>query len=76
MEVPMGEDLKERVRKKYAELAVASRGTGEALCCGPSCGSGEAQAGSASVIVDLARGSYSAASASTSAPARLSAAGV
>jgi arsenite methyltransferase len=57
----MGEDLKERVRKKYAELAVASQGTGDASCCGPSCGcgSGEAQAGSTSVIVDLARGSYS-----------------
>ncbi len=54
----MGEDLKERVREKYAELAVASREGGGASCCGSSCGCGAGE-GSASVIVDLACGSYS-----------------
>jgi arsenite methyltransferase len=57
----MGEDLKERVREKYAELALASQEGGDASCCGSSCGCdpGEASEGSTSVIVDLARGSYS-----------------
>jgi arsenite methyltransferase len=57
----MGEDLKERVRKKYAELAVASQEGGDASCCGSSCGCGpgEAPESSTSVIVDLAHGSYS-----------------
>src|SRR5215203_3996372 len=56
----MSEDLKERVKKKYAELAVASQEGGDASCCGSSCGCvaspGEV---ATSVIVDLARGSYS-----------------
>jgi arsenite methyltransferase len=57
----MGEDLKERVREKYAELALASQEGGDASCCGSSCGCdpSEASEGSTSVIVDLARGSYS-----------------
>jgi arsenite methyltransferase len=54
----MSEDLKERVRKKYAELAVASQEGGDASCCGASCGCGPDEAAT-SVIVDLARGSYS-----------------
>jgi SAM-dependent methyltransferase len=54
----MGEDLKERVRKKYAELAVASQESEGASCCGSSCGCGPGEAAT-SVIVDLARGSYS-----------------
>jgi arsenite methyltransferase len=59
----MSEDLKERVRKKYAELAVASQEGREASCCGSSCGCGSSSAGAGeaatSVIVDLARKSYS-----------------
>ena len=56
----MGEDMRDRVRDKYAELAVASQGGGGASCCGSSRGCGEDPgAGSSSVIVDLARGSYS-----------------
>jgi arsenite methyltransferase len=54
----MSDDLKERVRKKYAELAVASQEGGGASCCGSSCGCGSGEAAT-SVIVDLARGSYS-----------------
>ncbi len=55
----MSDDLKERVRKKYAELAVASHEGGEASCCGSSCGCGSQEAAATSVIVDLAHGSYS-----------------
>ena len=54
----MSEDLKERVKKKYAGLAVASQEGGDASCCGSSCGCGPDEAAT-SVIVDLARGSYS-----------------
>lgn len=36
----MAEDVREQVRKKYAELAVA--GAGGESCCGSSCGSGDA----------------------------------
>ena len=54
----MGEDLKEQVRKKYAELAVATQEGEGASCCGSSCGCGPDEA-TTSVIVDLARGSYS-----------------
>jgi arsenite methyltransferase len=54
----MSEDLKERVRKKYAQLAVASQEGGDASCCGSSCGCGPGEAATA-VIVDLAHGSYS-----------------
>ncbi|HEY6750678.1 MAG TPA: arsenite methyltransferase [Rubrobacteraceae bacterium] len=53
----MGEDLRERMRDKYAELAVAAQEDGS--CCGSSCGSDETLTGSSSVIVDLGRGSYS-----------------
>jgi arsenite methyltransferase len=55
----MSDDLKERVRKKYAELAVASQEGGDASCCGSSCGCGSGEAAATSVIVDLAHGSYS-----------------
>jgi arsenite methyltransferase len=54
----MSDDLKERVRQKYAELAVTSQEGGDASCCGCSCGCGSDEAAT-SVIVDLARGSYS-----------------
>jgi arsenite methyltransferase len=55
----MSDDLKERVRKKYAELAVASQEGGDASCCGSSCGCGSEEAAATSVIVDLGHGSYS-----------------
>ena len=55
----MSDDLKERVRKKYAGLAVAAQEGDNASCCGPSCGCGTPTDGAAtSVIVDLAHGSY------------------
>ena len=53
----MGEDLRERMWDKYAELAVAAQEGGS--CCVSSCGSDETSTGSSSVIVDLGRGSYS-----------------
>ncbi len=65
----MAEDVREQVRKKYAELAVASRGGSEASCCGSSCGCGDASGdtlgGSSGTetavrISDLSGGSYSA----------------
>src|ERR687897_3896441 len=52
-------DLKGKVRKRYAEAALAVRGTGEgdeASCCGPSCCGPDSQASK----VDLTGGSYSA----------------
>jgi arsenite methyltransferase len=52
------EDLKRQVRKRYAEAALAVRGTGEgdeASCCGPSCCGPDSQASK----VDLTGGSYS-----------------
>ena len=55
----MSDGIKERVREKYAELAVASREGGDASCCGTSCGCGSGEAAATSVIVDLAHGSYS-----------------
>jgi arsenite methyltransferase len=59
----VGEDLKEQVRRRYAEAALTVRGTvgsgesGGTSCCGPSscCGSG-----SQALEVDLCGGSYSA----------------
>ena len=55
----MSDDLKERVRKKYAGLAVAAQEGDNASCCGPSCGCGTPTDGAAtSVIVYLAHGSY------------------
>jgi arsenite methyltransferase len=54
----MSEDLKDRVRKKYAELAVASQVGQDASCCGSSCGCGSGEAAT-SVIVDLAHNGYS-----------------
>jgi arsenite methyltransferase len=53
------EDLKGQVRKRYAEAALAVRGTGEgdeASCCGPSCCGPDSQTSK----VDLTGGSYSA----------------
>jgi arsenite methyltransferase len=49
------EDLRDRVREKYAELATAAGGGGS--CCGSTCGcgSGEVAVG----VSDLSRGSYS-----------------
>jgi len=56
----MNEDLKDKVRKKYAELAVASQEGRDASCCGSSCGCGASPGETAtSVIVDLARSRYS-----------------
>jgi arsenite methyltransferase len=57
--VVTNEDLKGQVRKRYAEAALAVRGTGkgeEASCCGPSCCGPDSQASK----VDLTGGSYSA----------------
>ena len=54
----MAEGMREMVRNKYAELALASRGGGEASCCGSSCGCGEGE--TALRVSDLSRGSYSA----------------
>ena len=45
--------MRERVRQKYAELAVASRGGDGGSCCGPSCGSPAVR------VSDLSGGSYS-----------------
>jgi arsenite methyltransferase len=53
------EDLKGQVKKRYAEAALAVRGTGEsdkASCCGPSCCGPDSQVSK----VDLTGGSYSA----------------
>ncbi|HVE99829.1 MAG TPA: arsenite methyltransferase [Rubrobacteraceae bacterium] len=53
------ENLKGQVRKRYAEAALAVRGSGEgdeASCCGPSCCGPDSQASK----VDLTGGSYSA----------------
>ena len=55
----MSDDLKERVRRKYAELAIASQEGGSASCCGASCGCGSGETAATSAIVDLARDSYS-----------------
>jgi arsenite methyltransferase len=55
----MAEDLKDQVRRRYAEAALAVRGTGEgyeASCCGPTCCGADSQASK----VDLTGGSYSA----------------
>jgi arsenite methyltransferase len=51
----MNEELKEKVRRRYAEAALAVQDVGEASCCGSSCCSTEPGA----LEVDLAGGSYS-----------------
>ncbi len=57
----MTEDMRERVRSKYAELAIASQGGGEASCCGSSCGCDHASGTDTAVRVsDLSGESYSA----------------
>ena len=53
----MREDLRSRVREKYAELATAAGDGGS--CCGPSCGCGCGE-DVAVWVSDLSRGSYSA----------------
>ena len=55
----MSNVVKEQVRKKYAELAVATQEGGDASCCGSSCGCGSGEAAATAAIVDLAHGSYS-----------------
>ena len=60
----MAEDVREQVRKKYAELAVsrvgASRGADEESCCGSSCGCGDTKGVETAVRVsDLSGGCYS-----------------
>jgi len=55
----MSDVVKEQVRKKYAELAVATQEGGDASCCGSSCGCGSGEAAATAAIVDLAHGSYS-----------------
>lgn len=63
----MSGDMREQVRKRYAELAVASRGVGES-CCGSSCGCDDAPGNGAEVsletetvagVSNLTGGSYS-----------------
>src|SRR4028118_1336577 len=52
------EELRGQVKRRYAEAAMAVRGTGEsdeASCCGPSCCGNDSQA----TKVDLTGGSYS-----------------
>lgn len=65
----VAEDVREQVRKKYAELAVsrsgAGQGGGEASCCGSSCGCGDAPGGSsgketAVSVSELSGGDYAA----------------
>lgn len=54
----VGEDLKEQVRKRYAEAATTVRGTGESgevSCCGPSCCGSDP----AALEVNLTEGGYS-----------------
>src|SRR5919199_2767627 len=51
----MGEDLKEQVRRRYAEAALAVRGMGETSCCGSSCCGSD----SGALGVDLTEESYS-----------------
>ena len=55
----MSDVVKEQVRKKYAELAVATQEGGDASCCGSSCGCGSGEAAATAAIVDFAHGSYS-----------------
>jgi hypothetical protein len=52
----MGEELKEQVRRRYADVALAVQGMGKASCCGSysCCGSDPG-----ALEVDLAGGSYS-----------------
>ena len=56
----MAEGMREKVRTKYAELALASQGGGEATCCGSSCGCGTAEDETAIRVSDLSGGCYSA----------------
>src|SRR5688572_14259946 len=55
----MAEGMREKVRNKYAELALASQSAGEASCCGSSCGCGTPASETAVRVTDLSGGSYS-----------------
>lgn len=54
--------MREKVRSKYAELAVASQNSGDASCCGSSCGCGSGSGASETAVrvSDLSGGSYTA----------------
>lgn len=52
----MAEDMRESVRLKYAELALAVGNSEDAGCCGDSCGCGTESGGR---VTDLTGGSYS-----------------
>jgi len=54
----MREDLRDRVREKYAELATAAGGGDEGSCCGASCGCGSG-VDTATRVSDLSGKSYS-----------------
>ncbi len=54
----MKEDLRDRVKEKYAELASAAGSGDGGSCCGSSCGCGS-EGGVAVGVSDLSRGSYS-----------------
>jgi arsenite methyltransferase len=56
----MAERMREKVQKKYAELAVASQAGGDASCCGTSCGCGTPAQETADRVSDLSGGCYSA----------------
>ena len=53
----MADETRDRVREKYAELAVVAGGGGS--CCGGSCGCGESGDVTEGRVSDLASGSYS-----------------
>lgn len=53
----MAEELRERVKERYAGLAVAAGGGDAGACCGASCGC--ASGGESVGTAELARGSYS-----------------
>jgi arsenite methyltransferase len=54
----MSEDMRDRVKEKYAELATAAGSGDGGSCCGSACGCGSG--GEAAVgVSDLSRGSYS-----------------
>jgi arsenite methyltransferase len=49
----MAERMREKVQKKYAELAVASQAGGDASCCGTSCGCGTPAQETADRVSDM-----------------------
>src|SRR4028118_632911 len=54
----MSEDMRDRVKEKYAELATAAGGGDGGSCCGSSCGRGS-EGKVDGRVSDLSRGSYS-----------------